>query len=294
MNYRHVYHAGNFADVLKHVILTLAIERLKLKEAAFRIIDTHAGVGLYPLNHGPAEKTGEWRTGIARLFGPDAASIPQKAEQVLRPYLDVVAAENGSAAEGRLTRYPGSPQIARRLMRADDQLVVNELHEADRGQLDALFEHDDQVRVLGIDGWVALKSLLPPKERRGLVLIDPPFEEPGELIRLTDSIADALRRFETGVYLLWYPIKDPRIIARFHRALGQACARDVLIAELMIRPPRHPEKLNGCGVAIINPPWQLEEQLKTVLPLLADRLGEGPGSSHRLERIVRDHGGDER
>lgn len=287
MNYRHVYHAGNFADVLKHVIWTLAIERLKLKDTAFRIIDTHAGVGLYPLNHGPAEKTGEWRRGIARLLGPDAAPLPANAANVLRPYLDVIATENGSAAQGQITRYPGSPMIARRLMRPGDQLVVNELHEADRGQLEALFEHDHQTKIMGLDGWIALKALLPPKERRGIVLIDPPFEDPGELIRLTDGIADAMRRFETGVYLLWYPIKDTKITARFHRALGQACAREVLIAEVMIRPARHPDKLNGCGVVIINPPWQLEEQLAAVLPLLAARLGEAPGASHRLERLLR-------
>ncbi len=290
MNYRHVYHAGSFADVLKHVVLALAIEQLKLKDAPFRVIDTHAGVGLYPLNHGPAEKTGEWRGGIGRLLGPAAAPIPNKPADALRPYLDLIAAENGSAARGQITRYPGSPLIARRLMRHGDRLIVNELHDADRGQLATLFGGDRQVKVLGLDGWLALKSLLPPRERRGIVLVDPPFEEPGELIRLTAGLADAMQRFKTGIYLLWYPIKEPKMIARFHRAVIETCDREVLIAELMIRPPRHPEKLNGCGVVVINPPWQLQRQLAEAMPLLVERLGEGPGAGYRLEPLVRDAG----
>jgi 23S rRNA (adenine2030-N6)-methyltransferase len=290
MNYRHVYHAGNFADVFKHVVLALVIERFKLKDTPFRVIDTHAGVGFYALNHGPAEKTGEWRAGIAQLAGADAAPLPGEAAAILAPYLDLIAAENAEAAGGQITRYPGSPLIARRLMRRGDQLVVNELHPDDRSRLAELFAKDGQVKVLGLDGWIALKSLLPPKERRGIVLIDPPFEEPGELIRITEGLGEAVRRFEIGTYLLWYPIKDPKIVQRFHRAIAQTCPRDCLVAEIMLRTVRHPEKLNGCGLVIVNPPWQLEEQLQAVLPLLADRLGQGEGAGYRLERLVRPRG----
>ncbi len=286
MNYRHVYHAGNFADVLKHVVLALVIERLKLKDTPFRVIDTHAGVGLYALNHGPADKTGEWRQGIGRLLGSEAAPLPTKVGQTLAPYLDIIANEN-ETAEGQITRYPGSPLIARRLLRRGDQLVVNELHPDDRARLEELFAKDHQVKVLGLDGWIALKSLLPPKEKRGVVLIDPPFEEPGELIRLTEGLAEAIRRFETGIYLLWYPIKDPKIVQRFHRAITETISRPCLIAELMLRAPRHPEKLNGCGLAIINPPWQLEEQLLVILPALADRLAQGEGAGYRLQQLAR-------
>ena len=286
MNYRHVYHAGNFADVLKHVVLALVIERLKLKDTPFRVIDTHAGVGLYALNHGPADKTGEWRQGIGRLLGSEAAPLPAKVGQTLAPYLDIIANEN-ETAEGQITRYPGSPLIARRLLRRGDQLVVNELHPDDRARLEELFAKDHQVKVLGLDGWIALKSLLPPKEKRGVVLIDPPFEEPGELIRLTEGLAEAIRRFETGIYLLWYPIKDPKIVQRFHRAITETISRPCLIAELMLRAPRHPEKLNGCGLAIINPPWQLEEQLLVILPALADRLAQGEGAGYRLQQLAR-------
>ena len=287
MNYRHVYHAGNFADVLKHIVLALVIERLKLKDTPFRVIDTHAGVGFYALNHGPADKTGEWRQGIAKIFGATAAPLPDDVAEILAPYLDLIAAENDAAAKGEITRYPGSPMVARRLMRRGDQLVVNELHPDDRARLAELFDGDHQVKVLGLDGWIALKSLLPPKERRGVVLIDPPFEEPGELIRLTEGLVAAVRRFETGTYVLWYPIKEPKIVARFHRAIAETCHRECLIAEIMLREPRHPEKLNGCGLAIVNPPWQLEEQLAVVMPALAERLAEDSGGGYRLQRLMR-------
>jgi 23S rRNA (adenine2030-N6)-methyltransferase len=287
MNYRHVYHAGNFADVVKHVILTLVIERLKTKDTPFRVIDTHAGVGLYALNHGPAERTGEWRDGIGRLLGADVQPLPPDVAEILAPYLTLIAAENEGAPEGNITRYPGSPLIARRLMRRGDQLVVNELHEDDRARLAEVFAKDGQAKVLGLDGWIALKSLLPPKERRGVILIDPPFEEPNELIRITNALEDAVRRFETGTYLIWYPIKDPKLTNRFHRAITESCPRDCLIAEVMLRTPRHPDKLNGCGLAIVNPPWQLEEQLAVVLPVLADRLGQGEGAAYRLTKLIR-------
>jgi 23S rRNA (adenine2030-N6)-methyltransferase len=287
MNYRHVYHAGNFADVFKHIVLALTIERFKHKDTPFRVIDTHAGVGFYALNHGPAEKTGEWRAGIARLFGPDADPLPADAAAILAPYLDLIAAENAESPGGQVTRYPGSPLIARRLLRRGDQLVANELHPDDRARLADLFAKDRQVKVLGLDGWIATKSLLPPKERRGVVLIDPPFEEPGELIRITEGLGEAVRRFETGTYLLWYPIKDPKLITRFHRAIAETCPRDCLVAEIMLRTARHPEKLNGCGLAIVNPPWQLEDQLRIILPVLAERMGQGEGAGYRLERLVR-------
>jgi 23S rRNA (adenine2030-N6)-methyltransferase len=291
MNYRHVYHAGNFADVLKHSVLALVIERLKRKDTAFRIIDTHAGIGLYALNHGPAERTGEWRDGIGRLIGPDADPIPDKVIPALEPYLDAVRAEN-VAIDGAITRYPGSPLIARHLMRRGDTLVVNELHPDDHRQLATQFEKDKQVRVLGVDGWHALKSLLPPKERRGVVLVDPPFEEAGELRRLAEGLAEARERFDTGTYLLWYPIKDLKPIATFHRTITAVGFGKVLVAELMIRPARHPEKLNGCGLVIVNPPWQLDHELNVLLPFLARRLAiPGLDGGSRVEWLARDEAG---
>ena len=287
MNYRHVYHAGNFADVVKHVVLALVIEHMKRKDTPFRIIDTHAGVGLYALNHGPAEKTGEWREGIGRLLGAAHAGLTREAAEVLAPYLDVIRAENAAAPDGQLTRYPGSPLIARRLMRRGDQLVANELHPDDRARLVELFAKDRQAKVLGLDGYIALKSLLPPKERRGLVLIDPPFEEPNELIRITEGLTEAVRRFETGTFLIWYPIKDPKSVSRFHRAIAEASPRECLIGEVMLRTARHPEKLNGCGLVIVNPPWQLGKQLEIALPALANCFAHGEGAGSRIDKLVR-------
>lgn len=279
MNYRHAYHAGNFADVLKHATLALVIEYLKHKPAPFRVIDTHAGVGLYELDHGPAERTGEWRQGIGRLLGPEAEPLPEGMAALMAPYLAAIAAENDPV---ELRRYPGSPRIARALLRPQDRLVVNELHPEDGALLKDLFARDGQTKVLHLDGWIALKSLLPPKERRGVVLIDPPFEEPGELERLKRGLREAAVRFPTGIYMLWYPIKDPNPIAAFHQAITDLGLPKLLVAELMIRPARDATRLNGTGLVLLNPPFRLDETLSTLLPFLAERLGQETHASHRV------------
>jgi len=279
MNYRHAYHAGNFGDVLKHATLALVIEHLKQKPAPFRVIDTHAGVGLYELDNGPAEKTEEWRQGIGRLYGPDAKPPPKELVPLLAPYFAAVTAEN---APGELGRYPGSPRLARTLMRQQDRLIVNELHPQDGLALKELFARDAQTKVLQLDGWIALKSLLPPKERRGVILVDPPYEQPGELERLAKGLREATSRFPTGIYLLWYPIKDPRVIETFHKAVTALNLQKLLVAELMIRRPRDVTRLNGTGLLMLNPPYRLDGMLAALLPFFASRLGEGPDASHRL------------
>lgn len=284
MNYRHAYHAGNFADVLKHAVLALVIDYLKRKDAPFRVIDTHAGAGRYALTSGAAGKTGEWRTGIGHLIGPDAAPLMADAAGVLAPYLDAVRAENPG---GALSIYPGSPCLAQRLLRARDALVVNELHPEDRALLKDALGRDRRVRLMSLDGWVALKSLLPPKERRGVVLIDPPFEEPGELARCVEGLAQGLQRFATGIYLVWYPIKDPKPIARFHDTLRKKIGDKLLLAELMVRRAGHPDSLNGCGLVIANPPYTLEPALRTVLPVLTKRLALETGARERLTWLDR-------
>src|SRR5207344_721439 len=201
MNYRHAYHAGNFADVLKHVVLALVIEYMKRKAAPFRVIDVHGGAGRYALTSVEADKTGEWQGGIGRLLGPDARPLPPDVARHLQPYLDAVRRENAGAA---LDVYPGSPAIALRLMRAQDTLIANELHPEERAHLTAAIGADRRAKVMALDAWVALKSLLPPKERRGIVLIDPPFEEARELDRMVEGLAQGLQRFATGIYLAWY------------------------------------------------------------------------------------------
>jgi 23S rRNA (adenine2030-N6)-methyltransferase len=285
MNYRHAYHAGNFADVLKHAVLALVIDHLKQKAAPFRVIDTHAGAGLYALDGGPAAKTGEWRQGIARIFGPDARPLPAPVARHLASYLGAVAAEN---PPDRLTRYPGSPRIARALLRPDDRLVANELHPEDGAELARLFARDRQTKVLGIDGWTSLKSLLPPKERRGAVLIDPPYEASGELQRLAQGLRSAVDRFATGIYLLWYPIKDAKPIAAMHRALVADGYQKLLCVELMVRAARDPEGLNGSGLVVLNPPHRLDAALAELLPFLAERLAVGRGAGQRLVWLARE------
>lgn len=278
MNYRHAYHAGNFADVLKHAVLALVIEHLKLKPAPFRVIDTHAGIGRYDLAGMEAGKTGEWRSGIGQLL----ESRQEKAiEAILAPYLGVVRDENrGVGAD--LTVYPGSPLIARRLLRRGDQLVVNELHPEDHAALAALFASDPQTKVLHLDAWIALKSLLPPKERRGLVLVDPPFEDSGELDRLVAGVAAARHRFATGTIMLWLPIKEPAPINAFYRKLEALALDKLLIAELFVRKPSQQPGLAGTALVIFNPPYTLHRTLEVLLPWLAGTLGQGPGASWRL------------
>ena len=287
MNYRHAYHAGNFADVLKHVVLMLCMEHLKRKDAAFRVIDTHAGAGRYRLDHDEAEKTGEWRDGIGRLLGPDAEPLPATVAGLIEPYLAAVRAEN---PDGGLIYYPGSPALVQSALRAGDALVANELHPDDASLLQAVLAKDKLCKVSTLDGFAALKALLPPKERRGLVLIDPPYEEPGELVRMTHALAEALKRFATGTYVLWYPIKDEKIVARFHRGVlevaGAAGIPSPLKVELLLRPARNPTLLNGCGLVIVNAPYTLEAKLAAILPALAERLGEQGKGLFRLSLLT--------
>lgn len=285
MNYRHAYHAGNFADVLKHAVLSLVLTYMAKKDAPFRVIDTHAGIGMYDLASEAAEKTGEWKGGIGRLLGqPDAdiAPLPEAAAALLAPYLDAVRACN---PDGELRRYPGSPCLALALMRAEDRLVANELHPEDAGLLGQALAGDRRAKVLGLDGWLALKAQLPPKERRGVILVDPPFEQAGELERLGQGLQNAMRRFAGGVYLLWYPIKDPRTIARFRQAIAKIAAAETLAVEMLIREPTDVERLNGSGLVVINPPYTLEADLAVLLPVLAERLGEGAGARGEVVRL---------
>jgi len=280
MNYRHIYHAGNFADVLKHAVVALVIEHLKLKQQPFRVVDTHAGIGLYDLASDEAQKTGEWRDGIGRIL---ADVPPPDVAEILAPYLDVVRAENGGDT---IVRYPGSPLVARRLMRKGDALVVNEAHPEDAARLKALFGRDAATKTLELDGWTALKAVLPPKERRGVVLIDPPFEEPGEFQRLIDGLANAHRRFATGTVILWYPIKDVRVVRNFYRDAAALGIPKLLVAELFVREPQTEGELAGTGLLILNPPFTLEAKLATLLPYLSSVLARSAGAERRLEWLV--------
>ena len=270
MNYRHAFHAGGFTDVFKHIVLTRLIEYLKLKPAAFRVIDTHAGIGRYSLTGDEAKRSPEWREGIGRLF---KAELPAKANALIAPYLDVVDAENPRVP---LARYPGSPLIVRKLFRPQDRLSALELHPADYRKLRDLFEGDVQVRVTELDGWLTLNAYVPPKEKRGLVLVDPPFEEDGEWERLVDGLIKAHKKWATGIYALWYPLKEPREVNRFVADLKATGIAKVLRAELTVGPAVA-GTLYGSGMIVVNPPFVLEDELKAVLPALAKVLGDGRG-----------------
>src|SRR5882757_5472857 len=204
MNYRHAFHAGGFADVIKHIVLVRMLTYLQDKPAAFRVIDTHAGAGLYDLTSDEAQRGGEWLTGIARIM---QARFSEKTLPLLKPYLDIVRAFNPQA---ELVAYPGSPLIARALLRPQDRLTACEIEPNARKRLIGALRRDTQARVVDLDGWTALPAFVPPKERRGLVLIDPPYEQKDEFERLAGGFAEAFAKWPTGIYLLWYPVKSRR------------------------------------------------------------------------------------
>jgi 23S rRNA (adenine2030-N6)-methyltransferase len=262
VNYRHAYHAGNFADVVKHAVLARLIEYLKQKEKAFRVIDTHAGVGLYDLSSEEAQKTGEWQDGIGRVIGAQPAT---NAASLLAPYLSAVRSVGGG---GSLKKYPGSPLIARHLLRKQDRLSAIELHPKDVALLRTRFEGDFQARVIELDGWLALGAHLPPKEKRGLVLIDPPFEKEGEFGRLVEGLSKAYRRWPGGIYALWYPIKDRAAVARFRRDLAGTGIPKMLDIRFEIQPASTLPSLDGSGMVVVNPPFTLESELREMLPAL--------------------------
>jgi len=268
MNYRHGYHAGGFTDVLKHMALCELLRLLTAKDKKLFVLDTHAGPGGYDLTSDQARRTGEAQAGIARLAAAPRAGVPAAVAR----YLAAVAAYDrkfGSARDG-IEHYPGSPRLVRAALRPGDRFVACELHPEDALALKREFAGDRAVEVRQADGYKALKALLPPPERRGLVLIDPPFEATGEFERLARALRQGVRRFATGCYALWYPIKD-EAAAAFVRDLA---AFRPLILELHLEAAE-PGKLAACGLAVVNPPWRFEEAMREALPWIAARLGAG-------------------
>jgi 23S rRNA (adenine2030-N6)-methyltransferase len=283
MNYRHAFHAGGFADVVKHAVLCRIIAHLREKPAAFRVIDTHAGSGVYDLAGVEAGKTGEWRHGIARLLGDDAQTLPDKAHALLAPYLDAVAALNPA---GKLTAYPGSPALIQAMLRRQDRLIACELEPQAAAALAGRLRGDPRAKALAIDGWTALGAYVPPKERRGLVLVDPPFEQPGEFSRLTRGLEAAHRKWPTGSYLLWYPIKDAADVLSFTRKLSRLGIARMLRVELVVATASADLGLRGSGLVAVNPPWTLHDELEVMLPALATSLGRGGKAKLTLDWLA--------
>jgi 23S rRNA (adenine2030-N6)-methyltransferase len=274
MNYRHAFHAGNFADVFKHAILLALLDALTAKDKPLCCVDTHAGRGRYALDDVEALKTGEWREGIGRLF--DAPDLPAP----LRRYVDAVRACNH---DGTLQTYPGSPLLAANALRSQDSLILCELQDAELAALRALFRDDRRVHVHARDGYAALNALLPPKKKRGLVLIDPPYEvQADDFAAIEAALLRAHARWPNGVYAIWYPIKSHRTIAPFHRRLAGGPFSKLLVAELLVHPDDSPLRLNGCGMLFANPPWQFDATLSGLLPVLGKLLAQSPRASQRV------------
>lgn len=277
LGYRHGFHAGNFADAFKHALLVRLIRALQNKDKPFRVLDTHAGAGRYDLDSAPARKNREFADGIGRLW--DQAGLSPE----LRDYLDRVRALN---PDGDLRWYPGSPRIARDLLRPDDRLVLTELHPTEYPLLKAEFGGDRRVAVHHADGYAALDAFLPPPERRGLVLIDPAYEFKGEFDRLADAIRRIHRRWASGMIAIWYPIRDRAPSSRFQRTLRESGIPAILCAELGLHPYDGPPGLHGCGMIIVNPPWKLDETLHRLLPELLRWLRVGDEGQTRLEWLA--------
>jgi 23S rRNA (adenine2030-N6)-methyltransferase len=273
VNYRHAFHAGNFADCMKHALLVWTVRALGRKPAPFRVLDTHAGAGAYDLGSEEARRGGEWQAGIGRLLDVGGG-----------PLADYVALARDAGAPAR---YPGSPALVQALLRPEDRLACVELHPEEHAALRARFRADPRVSVHRRDAWEALRALTPFPERRGLVLMDPPFERPGEFERLAEGLALVARRFRGAVQAAWYPIKHRAPVRAFRAMVEAAALRDVVACELWLREPTDPARLNGCGLLVVNPPWGFEAEARGILAALLDRLGAGePGQGCAVTRVA--------
>lgn len=259
MNYRHIYHAGNFADVFKHWILTSILTKLCIKPSPFCLFDTHAGLGLYDLQHANAQKTLEFKSGIEQLLDKNVA--PE-----FTAYINIVMQYKKQHG-----MYPGSAAIMQEFCRDNDRLILSELHPEDYEVLHGNFKFDKRVKTLHQNGYTTLKALLPPAERRGLILIDPPFEETNEFEQIVNSIKESLKRFATGIYAIWYPIKDRKQLHKFYRDIEKLPIANAFYVELHANESIL-NQLNSCGMLIINPPWQLQETLEHSMPQLISYL----------------------
>src|SRR6202453_4391392 len=261
MNYRHAFHAGGFADVIKHIVLVRILTYLQDKQAPFRVIDTHAGAGRYDLTSEEARRGAEWLTGIARVM---QARFSETTLPLVAPYLDIVRAFN---PQRDLEVYPGSPLSARARLRPPDRLTACEVEPKARKQLVDALRRDTQARVVDLDGWGALPAFVPPNERRGLVLIDPPFEQKNEFERMAEGFAEAFVKWPTGSYLLWYPVKSRRATDNLARQVAETAGAGAqpakcLRLEFSAAPQTAAGGLTSAGLLIVNPPWKLLGELK--------------------------------
>jgi len=269
LSYRHAFHAGNFADVLKHSVLTLVLEYMTRKDKGFYYIDSHSGAGMYQLTDEYAQKTGEYKDGIAKLIEND--DLPE----ALQPYIDLVKILNEDAIDdnGEITLYPGSPGIARQFTRRQDSAHLFELHPADIEHLKTYSQRWNKSHVKQSDGYQGVLSLVPPPNRRGVVLIDPPYELKEDYIKAVRTIVNAYKKFATGTYILWYPVVKRELVEQMENAFKKSDVRNVLQVEYCQKADTQEYGMTGTGLFIVNPPWQLTQQLEEILPYLIEKLG---------------------
>ena len=275
MNYRHAFHAGNFADVLKHVVLIMLVEHLKKKPAPFFFLDTHAGRGRYDLSQAESQKSGEYRDGIGRLLEVRPGDLPPE----LATYVGLVR-EAAGPGRSAITAYPGSPALVALLRRPGDRLVLVEMEPREADALRDLLGRRKQVSILEGDGYAALKAHLPPRENRGLVLIDPPYESDAEFDRVLEGLEVAHERWPTGTFCVWYPVTGRAGPTRFRREIERSGIRRVLGITLGVRPQDAQVGMGTSGLVIVNPPWQIDARLGDLLPELHRRLApDGQGGT---------------
>lgn len=290
MNYRHQYHAGNFADVMKHVLLVRLIRAMQRKEKGFLYLDTHAGRGRYDLAAAASgdslQRRPEWPEGVGRLWSTPTRDDPAALAQ----YADLV--REFDRQHGNLDAlprfYPGSPWIARLLARPVDRLALCEKHPAEFSALREELGNEPRTSVQASDGYAALRALLPPPERRGLVLIDPPYEAQDEFAQVADALQQALRRFPDAVVAVWYPLTVRARADAFLAGVETLAVRPSLVMELEVAGDESPLKMKGCGLLVINPPWKFDEEARPIIDTLAIRLAQGPGATGLVEWLVRE------
>lgn len=275
MNYRHSFHAGNFADILKHVVLMRILAHLAQKETPFRVIDTHAGAGLYDLGGTEAARTGEWVDGVGRL---DIIAFSARARQIIAPFSEALAALSQG---GRL--YPGSPALIRHALRQQDRAAFNELHPEEFGLLRRLVGRDERVALTHLDGYTVWKAQIPPPEKRGLVLVDPPFEKEDEFGRLAEGFELMARKWSNGLAMIWYPIKNRRAVAGFETRCRESGFGKVLVLELHVGEITADGPLAATGLMLANPPWTLADEMTALLPELSACLARGGTARWRAD-----------
>jgi len=279
LSYRHAFHAGNFADVLKHSVLTLVLDYMTRKEKGFHYIDSHSGAGMYQLSDEYAQKTGEYKNGIAKLINDD--NIPE----ALQPYIDLIKELNPNNNSGELDLYPGSPGIAKRFMRRQDSTHLFELHSTDIQHLTDFCYRWKKVFVKQSDGYQGVLGLLPPPSRRGVVLIDPPYELKEDYHKAVNTIIKAYKKFATGTYILWYPVVKRELVDSMKASFVNSEVKNLLQLEFCLSADSNEYGMTGTGLFIVNPPWQLAKQMAEVLPYLQEKLGDAD-SSYSIELLL--------